>query len=976
MTPLKRYIFLLLSALTINVYAQDVAEPKEYDNYETVAGDPRHARIYTLDNGLKVYLTINNDQPRIQTAIAVRTGGKNDPAETTGLAHYLEHIMFKGTNHFGTTDYAMEKPLLDKIEVLYEDYRQTIDPQQRAAIYHVIDSISFEASKIAIANEYDKLMAGIGSSGSNAFTSEDETVYIENIPSNELENWATVQSDRFKNMTIRGFHTELEAVYEEYNRSLTQDIRKILESVNQMLYPHHPYGLQTVIGNPMHLKNPSITNILKYFKNYYHPANVAICMSGSLSFDTTMGIIEKHFGDWQPNPEMVYPTWQAEEPLNGVQSKEIFGHESDMVTLAWRMPGKTATKSEYSEIIGKILSNDKAGLFDLDINQQQKALATGVYVDDMSDYTTLIAIGYPKEGQTLDEVKDIMLAEIGKLLSGEFEQNLLTAIVNNMKRDEMKAMEDNQSTALAFVDAFINNKPWKDEVEKIDRLNKVSKQDIISYAKQYISTDNYVCVYKRQGDDPNELKIEKPKISPIEMNRDLQSAFVDSVLGNNVDPIMPEYVDFENDIKTYRLKYGNTLLYKKNEKNSLFTLRYVAEIGSKEDKYLPYAVEYFDYLGTKRKSIDNIKSELYALACDIDFRVYEDQTFITLTGLAENQTKAMNILEDWIKNVKVDNGIYESFVDDVLKSRATAKSEQSNCMSRLMAYCVYGPLNEYTNIPSEEELRTISPEEMVNKIKGLAKYKQIIMYYGPDPMREITDNIDKIHKTAKDPIRAKADNHFKTLQVDENEVFVANYDSKAINMAMYSNNGQTYDPEQVPLITLFNEYFGGGMNTVVFQELRESRGLAYQASANYQTPSWKGDANVFSTYIISQNDKMGDCLDVFHDIIENMPLSEKAFSLAKKNLKKHIEAQRYTGIKLLNFYMASKKLGLDHDINADVYRGISRMRINSLEQFSKENVAGRKYRYIILGDVKELDMNKLRTLGKVNVLSLEEIFGY
>ena len=165
--------------------------------YETVKGDPMNTKIYTLDNGLKVYMSVNKNEPRLQTYIAVRSGSKNDPSDNTGLAHYLEHIMFKGTENFGTSDYAAEKPLLDEIERLFEVYKQTTDPQERLAIYHQIDSVSFAASQISIPNEYDKLMAAIGAQGTNAFTSNDVTCYTEDIPSNQIENWAKVQSDRF-----------------------------------------------------------------------------------------------------------------------------------------------------------------------------------------------------------------------------------------------------------------------------------------------------------------------------------------------------------------------------------------------------------------------------------------------------------------------------------------------------------------------------------------------------------------------------------------------------------------------------------------------------------------------------------------------------------------------------------------------------------------------------------------------------------
>lgn len=975
---MKKTVLILLWVFAINICAQNdtIAFAPDRYHYETVKGDPRHVKICTLDNGLRVYLMVNNDQPRIQTAIAVRTGGKNDPAETTGLAHYLEHIMFKGTSQFGTTDYEAEKPMLEQIEQLYETYRVTTDPVQRKEIYHVIDSISYEASKIAVANEYDKLMAGIGATGSNAFTSEDETVYVENIPANEVENWAAVQSNRFKDMVIRGFHTELEAVYEEYNRSLTQDFRKVFEATSQMLYPNHPYGKQTVIGTQEHLKNPSITNIKNYFNKYYVPNNVAICMCGNISPDDVMDIITKYFGDWKPSEGVEPLQFEKEQPLKGVQSKEVFGQESEMIVLGWRFPGKKEKDFAYAEVIQKLLFNGKAGFFDTNINQQQKALSTRVYLGDMSDYSSMLAMAYPKDGQTLDQVKQLMLDEVAKLLRGEFSQEKLDAIVNNMNLSEMREMENNEESALRMATAFINERSWQDEVEKIETIKKMKRQQVIDFARKYLSDHNYVCVYKRQGPDPNEKKIDKPAISPIEMNRDKQTAFVDTILHNHVEPILPEYVDFENDVKTYRLKRGNSVMYRKNEKNGIFYLTYVVEHGSKADKFLPYAANYFNYLGTKKLSNEKIQEQLYALACNISIQVNVDQTFISISGLAENQAKAMQLFEDWVKNAKPDQAVYDSFVDDALKSREIDKSEQSSCYSRLYEYCVYGSENRYTNIPTADALRGMTPADMVAKIKELANYKQIILYYGPSTLHQVTDLVENIHKTEKNPIPPKADNHFKMQTVNENEVFIANYDSKAINMSMFSCNGQTYDPTLVPKIKLFNEYFGGGMNTIVFQELRESRGLAYQANAIYTIPDRKAEPHAFRTFIITQNDKMGNCIDVFHDIIENMPMSDKAFNLAKKNLKKTIESERYIGPSILNYVFSSKKLGLDHDINEDIYRDASRLTLRGLENFQQTNVKERKYKYIILGNIEDLDMERLNSIGKVNILTLEQIFGY
>jgi len=211
---MKRFYRLALVAMAAVVGLS--ASAGKY-KFETVPNDPLKTQIYTLPNGLKIFMSVNKDEPRIQANIAVRVGGKNDPAETTGLAHYFEHLMFKGTERFGTTDYAAEKPLLDQIENLFEVYRKTKDEDKRKEIYHQIDSISYQASLLAIPNEYDKLMSAIGATGTNAYTSYDVTCYTENIPSNEIENWAMIQADRFEHPVIRGFHTELETIYEEKN---------------------------------------------------------------------------------------------------------------------------------------------------------------------------------------------------------------------------------------------------------------------------------------------------------------------------------------------------------------------------------------------------------------------------------------------------------------------------------------------------------------------------------------------------------------------------------------------------------------------------------------------------------------------------------------------------------------------------------------------------------------------------------------
>ena len=643
-------------------------------SYETVPNDPLQARIYTLDNGLKVYMTVNKDEPRIQTYIAVRVGGKNDPAETTGLAHYFEHLMFKGTSHFGTQNYEAEKPLLDQIEQQFEVYRKTTDEAERKAIYHVIDSLSYEASKYAIPNEYDKLMAAIGANGTNAYTSYDVTCYTEDIPSNEVENWARIQAERFKNCVIRGFHTELETVYEEKNMSLTQDSRKVIENTFSALFPHHPYGTQTVLGTQEHLKNPSITNIKNYYKEWYVPNNMAICLSGDFDPDQMIATIDKYFGDMQPNPNLPKLNVTKEEPVTAPIEREVLGLEAENITLAWRFPGAASKEVETLNIVSQILHNGQAGLIDLDLTQQQKVLSAFSGIYPLADYSLLLMQARPKAGQTLDEVKELLLAEVKKLRDGDFDEKMMEANINNFKLYQLYQTGSNAGRADWFVQSFVNGSNWADEVTSLDRMSKLTKEDIVAFANQYLKDDNYAVIYKRQGKDPNEKKIDKPQITPIAMNRDTASAFLKELQASAAaaTPIEPVFLDYKKDLSQLTTSKGVPVLYKQNTSDDLFELVYLFDMGNNQDKALGLAAQYLEYLGTSDMTPEQVKSEFYRMACSFYVSPGNRRTYVTLSGLNEYMPQAMALFEKLLADAQVNPEAYANLVADQLKKRTDA----------------------------------------------------------------------------------------------------------------------------------------------------------------------------------------------------------------------------------------------------------------------------------------------------------------
>ncbi len=949
---------------------------QEKYSYETVPNDPLKARIYTLDNGLKIYLTVNKETPRIQTFIAVRAGGKNDPAETTGLAHYFEHLMFKGTKKFGTMNYAAEEPLLDAIEQQFEIYRQTKDEKQRKAIYHTIDSLSYEASKYAIPNEYDKLMAAIGANGSNAYTWYDQTVYVEDIPSNQVENWAKVQADRLADNIIRGFHTELEAVYEEKNMSLTHDSEKVFDTMLSALFPHHPYGTQTVLGTQEELKNPSITNIKKFYKTWYVPNNIAICLSGDLDPEETVATIDKYFGSLKPNPNLPTLDLPKEEPITQPLVREVLGREAESLMLAWRFPGASSKEYEIMQVLAQVLYNGKAGLIDLDLNQQQKVLNSYCYPLGLSDYSVMLMYASPKQGQTLEEIQTLLLDEVKKLRNGDFDEKMLQANINNFKLYQLQQMESNEGRADMFVNSFINRTNWADDVTAIDRLAKLTKTDITEFAKKYLLDTNYAVVYKRQGVDPNEKKMPKPEITPIVSNRDTASVFLTEVQNSVVDPIEPVFLDFKKDLSQLKSTSGIPVLYKQNTTNDLFQLIYVFDMGNNTDKALGTAFNYLEYLGTSDMTPEQLKSEFYRLACNFSVSPGNERTYVVLSGLNENMPAAMQLFEKLLADAQVNKEAYTNMVEDILKSRQDAKLNQMQNFIRLISYGNYGPKNPATNILTEAELTNMNPQELVDRIHQQNSYKHRILYYGPSNEKELISVIDQYHQVPATLQDIPAGNEFSPLETSATRVLIAPYEAKQIYMAQISNRGEKYDPTIEPTRQLYNEYFGGGMNSIVFQEMRETRGLAYSAWASLSKPNYLKYPYTLRMQIATQNDKMIDAINTFNTIVNEMPQSEAAFALAKEALINRLRTDRIIKSDIIWAYIDAQDLGETVDSRIQLYNDVQKMTLKDVADFQKKWIKDRSYTYCILGDKKDLDMNKLKAVGPIEELTQEQIFGY
>ncbi|MDI1316990.1 M16 family metallopeptidase [Flavobacterium sp.] len=963
-------LLISLTAITAQNFSTEKTKDAQGYSYETVKNDKTGTRIYTLKNGLKVYLAQNTDEPRIQTYIPVRTGSNNDPADNTGLAHYLEHMVFKGTSKIGTQDWAKEKVLVKQISDLYEKHKAETDPEKKKALYKQIDEVSQEASKLSVANEYDKLISSLGAKGTNAHTSLNETVYKNNIPSNELEKWMMIEKERFSELVLRLFHTELEAVYEEFNRSQDNDGRLLNFELMSALFPLTPNGTQTTIGKSEHLKNPSMVAIHNYFDTYYVPNNMAVCLVGDLDFDKTIKMVDTYFGSFEYK-ELPMKKLVTEKPMTSVVEREVKSPTAERLTMAWRTSGVGTKEALLADMTAEILSNNgDVGLIDINLNQKQLALSAGGYATTFNDYGYFGLSLTTKDGQTLEEGRDLLLTQLDNIKKGAFDEWMLQAIVNNRKLDIMKTFESADGLATSFYNSFIEGRSWEQTLSDIDELSKIKKADVVKFANDFFKT-NYVIVYKRKGVNDKLVRVSNPGITPIQLNREAQSQFYKDFSKLTSADLEPIFVDFKKEIQTNKLK-NTTVSYIKNTTNSIARLSYIFKMGSDNNKKLGLATDLLEYLGTDKMSAEQIKKEFYKIGVSYNANIGTDTSIITLSGLENNIPKGIELLENFIKNVKADQEVYATQVETILNNRANAKKRKENIMAALTNYAKYGKDSRFRDLISEKELKEMQSSELTAIVKDLNNYEHEVFFYGTD-LNPILKALEKFHNLSANKPAPTAKKYAEPITA--NKVYFANYDMVQTEMARIAK-GEKYNPRIAGTVSVFNSYFGSGLSSIVFQEIRESKSLAYSARAYYGMANDKNLDDYMQVSIGTQANKLPQAVDALSALLNEMPKIDKQFNNAKDSGLKQIASSRIIKSNIFFNQMNLKKLGFDYDIRKDIYKEIQNLTLASTNDFFNKEVKTKQYNTAIIGKKESLDFEALKKLGTIEEVTLEEIFNY
>jgi len=926
---------------------------------------------HTLENGLTVYLSPNHEEPRFYAEIITRAGSKHDPNTNTGLAHYLEHLLFKGTSSFGTVDYEKEKVLLDEITQLYETRSKETNETKRGEIYEKINEVSANAATLAIPNEMDRAYSDMGGKGINAHTWHEETVYKVDLPGNRLEHWAKIESERFANPVFRLFHTELETVYEEKNRSIDNKDRLLQREVNNLLFKVHPYGQQPTLGSIEHLKNPSIKAIEEFYAKHYVPENMAICISGDIDPEKAIALIKERFSSWEnQGPLRPEPKW-VETGLQGREFVQVQYLGEEQLLLAFRTAPRHHEDYHALRLMDMILDNSVAGLINLNLVEKQAVRGAGCFPQNYNDHGVQFFYGVPKDGQTLEEVEKLILAEIEKIKKGEFEDWILPAVVNDFKKKRKIDLESNAKRVEMMRDTFLSFVDWDTTEREIDELEKLTKKDVVRVAERYFGA-NYVAGFRI--DKQHELpSIEKPKIDPLKIDPDKESPFMREVHELPFDPFEPKFVEENKDFTVLEVAEGIRLIHARNPLNDLFALEVRMQEGYRHQPILPYAKRMLDRSGAGDVSAENLKIEWYKLGTSFSFGVLDQLSSFGLNGLDENLEPSLELARNLLQAPRISPEKWEESKKIILSERDDEQKDPRALSNALAHFHRYGEKSRFVNRPTDAELNATTVEGLSETLLNLLKTERTILYYGPRSPAEILGTI-KDGFLSQDPTRPiEQVEPNRSLAPTKSQVYFLQKEMAQAQVRLEFAVG-VYDENKTPAGQLFNEYFGGGMAGLVFQELREARALAYSAWAHFFNPTRPNEENILIGAIGCQADKTIDAVNAFMGLLEDMPINENRWESAHASILSTYRTNPIGYRSTPSFVYDVRTLGLDMDPRKNRYEALRSAQIKLLTDFYNEEIKPKAKLLSIVGDSGKIDLEKLAEIGPITKVKAEDLF--
>lgn len=928
-------------------------------------------KTFKLENGLTIYLNEDHSKSEIFGAVIVNAGSKNDPSDATGIAHYFEHMMFKGTDKIGTLDWAAEKVYLDSISMLYDVLSTTKDETARLAIQLHINKLSIKASEFAIPNETDIVLQDIGSTGLNAYTSSEQTVYFNKFPANQLEKWMTIYAERFRNPVFRLFQSELETVYEEKNMYADNAFSNMFEQFLKSFYKSHPYGQQTTVGSTEHLKNPRLSKMAEFFKTYYVANNMALVLTGDFNSEEITPLIKKYFGNWRTGDIPKYPVYE-EKPFNG---RELVAKKLTPIKLG--ILGFRGVPNKHKDelildLCTEILSNEgQTGLFDKLVSDS-KILAANAENMKGNDYSGIMIIMVPKVvGQSLEKAEKLVLAQIENLKKGNFDDGLLEALKLNYKKRIEQNFESAQSRSMMMISAFSEHRTWEDYLNEPAEVDKITKQDIIRVANEYFG-NNYLAFFSKMG-FPKKDKIKKPNWEPvIPKNTEKKSTFAQAL--NNIpdSKIEPRFIDFEKDLTITSVRQGVELYITPNPINNIFSMTIKFKIGSKSNPTIDQMGSYINYLGTKDKSMQEFRKALQNLGATMNIYPSQNGFYISIDGYDNKLQPTLALVAEFMRYSKADDKQIAKLVDAAKMGYKTTKADADAMNDVLTEYSQYKEQSSYLTKLPLKQIKKLKGEQLVNLFREVQQYECEIHYVGKLSVDEVKQTIGNTIPFAVTPKPAV---FIENQIVEAKEATIYVYDDpKALQSKMqFWCNGAIPTEEEKAKLFGFNDYFGTGMSSIVFQEIREFRSLSYSAYAQYVNRYLKTNPGYLVAGMGTQSDKTIEGIKVMTDLIMNMPQKADRMEGIKKGLMQSIHTQN-VGFRSKSQTVSSWRFqGYTSDPRASRMIIYNNLQFSDVLEMYNKFVKGRPIVITISGNMKLVNMEELAKFGKIVKISDKQI---
>ncbi len=939
--------------------------------YTEVAGDPLHVRLYTLDNGLKVYLSKDPAAARIHTFIGIRTGSLYEPPDAAGTTDYLRYLLFQGTDKIGTCDWQKEKPLLDRIPGLLEQYRRERQYLRKKALFHQIDSISRAAGRYAVPGEYRQLTHSIDVRDMGSYVAYDQTEYSATIPSNELERWAALESERFRHPVFRLFTEGMTQVIRNFNYLQRDDNYQAQQALLAALFPGLPFGPNRT-GLAEQIAHPSLKSIARFYDRYYVPGNMALALTGDLDPEMTIRILDRYFGN-MPAKEADLPDLPPAKPVEGPIEKTITGPSEESVMIGFRFPGAGSREEKFVTLIDGILNDSRFGLLVTDLKKKQKVRMAGCGLFRMRDHTVHSFYVAPLPGQSPEEAKELLLAEIDKVKKGDFDDLLPEMVANNLHRTAMEKMTKIPDRAAALMNTFFGDIPWPDRVNYYNDLKKISKGDLVKFAREHYK-NNYVVVFKRKGIPGRAALAEMPETSPADEHCPKHSEYYQTFIAEKAAPIEPVFIDFDQSIRHDSLPGGIRIDLIPNTVNDLFTLEYRFDMGRDNDLLLSLAMQYLPYLGTDRYTTAGLQKELYRLGLELSVYTSSRNSYLRLTGLPSSFEEGVQLLEHIVHHAVPDEKAYQQYLENIRKNREAQQQKRSVILQgALLNYGKFGKHSPFTHRLSMEDLKHIDPARLTGLIHDLFHYRHTVFYYGTAPLPRVKSTLEKYHAIPPDLQDPPPPVHYEE-QESRGDIFWLPWDKQQTYLLMVARDV----PQNIALFpqsALFNACCGSGTAAVLQEKIRAGNLPVRSVLARYDMPAAPGYSHYLTVLAELQPDRTPQALTLLTSLLQHLTVSEEAFVQARQTVMNDIRNERITGTEIYAAWLKGKERGIDHDLRKDVYYGVEKMTPEDLEEFIRKHVSGKQFTYLILGNKEDAGIRELLEKKRVRVMRWEEVFG-